>query len=695
MTKLILSFLLIIPVLANAAKINDAYKALEIFDYFKARKLFYESYNKKTSHASYGLAIIYFRTDNPFSNIDSAAKYIYLSHKYIKDSATFNQFHINSNTINDLLQQISLKGYNNFVSNKDVKSINHFLKEFYFSDKKLIEQAFYERDKQLLEYYSFYEISDSLRLFMNKYPETVFYNEAMQRYYKYQFNEQTRESNIVNYQQFIKRFPNNPYAKTAEEKLFELIKQQHNLQKTHDFIINYSTTVTKNEAWKLLYGLSVKSYTKDELQLFIKRYPDYPFINELYKELSLTEKLLIPLKNNTENYGYIDTTGKWIIAPQYDDVSEFNEGVAVACKNDSCYYINKDGQKIIKKAFEEAENFYKGTAIVKQDSLYYLLNKAGQIISKGYQLINSPSQDVYVCKQHNLYGAINAKGNIIIPFSYQKLGDFKNGFAYYQSNKYGLININNKTTPAIWDWISDVDSNYISVIKKDTKFGLINTKGDVQLPTNYDFISQIKASIYLVVKNGLYGFYDVKNACYISNIEYVYKNSIPTTDYYNGILFKLFKENDVALQDENGKLVLNFGSYSNVYFTDSKLMRVQKNNKYGYADKKLKLITLLEFDKAENFIEQTAIVTKNNTTQLINELGKPIYLAKNINIERLNNTYFIVKQDELVGLINNKGEPILAIEYESVTLIQNHFVLLKKDDLLYLYNLNSKLISKL
>jgi hypothetical protein len=53
--------------LANAAKINDAYKALEIFDYFKARKLFYESYNKKTSHASYGLAIIYFRTDNPFS----------------------------------------------------------------------------------------------------------------------------------------------------------------------------------------------------------------------------------------------------------------------------------------------------------------------------------------------------------------------------------------------------------------------------------------------------------------------------------------------------------------------------------------------------------------------------------------------------------------------------------------------------
>ena len=56
----------------NAATIDKAFKALEQFNYFEAKSLFEKSLKKEPSAANYGLSLIYFRTDNPFHNLDSA-----------------------------------------------------------------------------------------------------------------------------------------------------------------------------------------------------------------------------------------------------------------------------------------------------------------------------------------------------------------------------------------------------------------------------------------------------------------------------------------------------------------------------------------------------------------------------------------------------------------------------------------------
>ena len=63
-------------VLLKADKITTAYNALNVYNYFAAKKIFEKSIQKKPTEASYGLSIIYSRNDNPFSNIDSAYKYI-------------------------------------------------------------------------------------------------------------------------------------------------------------------------------------------------------------------------------------------------------------------------------------------------------------------------------------------------------------------------------------------------------------------------------------------------------------------------------------------------------------------------------------------------------------------------------------------------------------------------------------------
>ena len=122
---------------------------------------------------------------------------------------------------------------------------------------------------------------------------------------------------------------------------------------------------------------------------FLHNYPDYPFNESVTKEISLAQTILLPIKNIQDKFGFIDTSGTWIINAQYDDAAEFKEGVAAVCKNDSCFFIDKEGKITSTSFYDETESYADGIAIVKKDSVYFLLNRLGQIISKGYQDINA------------------------------------------------------------------------------------------------------------------------------------------------------------------------------------------------------------------------------------------------------------------------------------------------------------------
>ncbi len=695
--KRIITFLLIFSIkTAFCSQIEDAYKALSIYDYFKAKQLFYKSISKKPCHASFGLATIYYRTDNPFSNVDSAAKYIAICSTQFKDTISYSTYHINSNSIYALAQLIAQKGFQKYCSDYSVDNINHFLKHFYFANDSLLSQSFDYRDQKLVEYYLSYQSSDSLNTFLQRYPESSLYSKAKKQYFNFQYHENVDESNAAQLKTFIKQFSHNPNVFLAETKLFELTKQLHLADSLNSFIEKYSTAQTKEDAWKALYSESVKGYNAESLSTFLTKYPNYPYSESIIKEINLSQHILFPLKSSNEDYyGYVDTLGNWVIKPVYSDAMPFAEGYAAVCKNDSCYYIDKAGHKVFELYFDEAENYKNGIAIVKKETNYFLLNRSGQIISKGYQDIGEASNGLYVCQYNNLYGAINSKGEINIPFSYHKLGNFKNGYAYYLSKAYGLVDIYNETLKAQWDWVSDVDSNLMVIVKKNNKFGIMNLSEKLLLPAEYDYIAACPNNIYLVVKNNLYGFFNIKENCFVTSIDYAYNQAYESNYYSDGKYFTLVKNNEVALTNTNGKQLINFGTFANVFLTNNELMRVQRNNKFGFIDKKLKPITPIEFDIASNYENGLAIVSKNGLSQLINTQGKSLYSIKGGFIYPLNNFFYKTSLNELVGLISNKGEVLLNSEYTTIETIDAHLLRCKKTDGLYLYNAHTKTLKKI
>lgn len=703
MKKIIIILLLGVVSKVYGNKISDAYDALSMFDYFKAKQLFYKSLTKYPNESSFGLATIYYRIVNPFSNIDSSAKYIAICKAQFKDTVTYTSYHINSESINSLAQKISIKGFETYCTTHteinsaqvSVKNLNYFLSHFFFANDTLLSKSFFNRDEIMLNKATSSHSSDSVNQFSLSYPQSSLFWKGKKIFYDFEYAEKAPQKTLTQLKLFIKSFSNNPNITDAETHLFKLIQQFHSGDSIYGFIKNYSTYLTKDAAWKLLYSLSVKNYSKQELTNFLHKYPEYPFNETVIKEISLSQNILIPLKNVNDKFGFIDTLGNWVISPQFDDASAFSEGFASVCKNDSCYYINKEGAKIFNYNFEETESYKDGIGIVKKDNLYFLINRSGQLITKGYQDINEPSEKLYVCKFDNTYGAINTKGEIIIPFSYKKLGNFKNNFAYYLSSQYGLVDVNNKTLDAQWDWISDVDTNLNAIVKKKNQFGILTANGQLILPTEYDYITYCENEIYLVVKNNLYGFYNSQEKCFVTSVDYNYNSSFTPGYYTNGKYFKLIKNNEVALVDANGKYSINYGSYSDLFFAKRDIIRIQKNNKFGFIDRKLKPITAVEYDKATDFENNLAIVSKGNSSFLIDKAGKVVYTLKNGTIENTSNSLFIIKQNELLGLLDAYGKILLNTEFESIIKIHSELLACVKNNELYLYNFGTKILKKI
>ena len=128
---------------------------------------------------------------------------------------------------------------------------------------------------------------------------------------------------------------------------------------------------------------------------------------------------------DTRTYGYLDTTGRIVIPPLFDDAGNFSEGLAPVIINDQCCYIDKNGLRTITSVkwlgkeyqIAGASEFHEGLAAV-------------------------------ILKDRNLRGIgyINKNGIMVIDPIYPKAGDFHCGLARvgFDDKYYGYINHNGK-----------------------------------------------------------------------------------------------------------------------------------------------------------------------------------------------------------------------------------------------------------
>ena len=382
------------------------------------------------------------------------------------------------------------------------------------------------------------------------------------------------------------------------------------------------------------------------------------------------------INNGIKKVGVIDKYGKEVIPVAYDDVADFSEGLSLVKLDDYFGFVDKAGKEVIPldyfwagsfteglapvgtwhRSSTEFENYYgigitfniiKDTIVIESIISNGPADRAGLMIGDRIVTINEincasvgyKNEDAYrnlrsqeesqitlgilrkkinhpinltvkrerVKKIVTGVGFINKKNEIVIPPNYQNASNFNSGLAaVLKNNKWGYINKNGvEVTEFKYDSRFGANEGLIRV-QMDDKWGFIDLTGKEVIPVIYDEINQFSNGLSIVKLNGKYG-----------GIDRYGETIIPFNfDWIGGSL-------------KPGNFALNLEAY--VYeklepITDfeNSLVNVKIGNKYGYINRKGKIVIPIKYEDAMAFSKGLACAKIDDKFGIIDTVGNVV-----------------------------------------------------------------------
>ena len=150
--------------------------------------------------------------------------------------------------------------------------------------------------------------------------------------------------------------------------------------------------------------------------------------------------------DSIDNVGFIDRQGKIVIPAQYSYAEKFSDGLAYVTNEEVMGFIDKSGKLLIdtKNKFSSGGGFIKGfCSVVGVDiELMGIINKKGETVVPIEYVINALSDDMYVActsGENPKYGAFTYDGKQSVPFEFDDLSDFHNGWALAKIGDINLV----------------------------------------------------------------------------------------------------------------------------------------------------------------------------------------------------------------------------------------------------------------
>ncbi len=380
--------------------------------------------------------------------------------------------------------------------------------------------------------------------------------------------------------------------------------------------------------------------------------------------------ILLPVKEGNLA-GYKNTEDEWVIQPQFEDASLFNDqDVAVADLEGKSCLIDRTGKVVRQLAREDAPTVFcalhstqtglipigwydeegycvAGGFIDKEgaakgriyDNVEWL--EEGTMRTRDYYLVESEGKFGYVdgeneeviplvydslgyigknglirAEVNGQWGWINEKNEIVIPFAYEETGAFHYGMAkVWQNERAGYINEKGEPViSCIYDNAGRFGKNGLAPVRQGEKWGYVNQKGEMVIPAQYDMAySSGDEMLAKIGVNGRYGYIDKDN-----------KNVIPAVYDFLGEI------------EENGWI------------------KARSGYKCGYIDQKNLIVIPIEYDAmGSEWKDGLQAVIKGSTVGCINEENEMVYQTTAIQeiVRSLEVAYHVLTTDSEAFLL--------------------------------------------
>lgn len=693
MRYLVFIGLVVLPYLASAGKIKKAFGALEIYNYFEAKRLFEKSLKKQECPAAYGLSIIYYRSDNPFHNIDSAYVYVVRAKRAFSVLEPDHQtdleiYGISGQALDEQRELVSTALFSRAKGVNTIEAYDSFIRDNYWSPR--VDSAVFLRDSIAFARADQSGKSVDFTDFIESYPTSVFAEPAMARFNQTIYQETTSSNTLISYLDFVRKYPDSPYRTDAEDRIFEFYTSTGTVESYRKFIEDCPQNHNVNEAWRKLYNAHVqtKSYSQGSLAEFADQYPDYPFMAEVEKEIKLSDMRFFPVKSG-DVWGFVNEQGELAIKPQYQDADNFSEGLALVKIQGKYGYINKSGTLVIQPVYDDALPFNEGHAVVEVKDKAGMINRNGEfIVPPRYEDLGNLHNGLAYFLRDTAYGYFDSKGIERIAPKFSDAYDFEHGKAIVALNDYfGLIDVFGTTyIPCKYDELRHYEGDsYLAMF--DGYWGLIRINGDTLLGFEYDFIGKTSDNRMMVEKDDQLNYADRNGKLILSVWLETYSEYKALGQFRNGYA-RIYEGGKYNLMDTTGKRLFTQGRENVGDF--SSLIAVSKGGKWGYQNAQGTQVIPFSYTYASSFKNTSAIAGNDPFFGLIGKNGTWLIEPYFEKLEYINDTLFIGKSLGNYGILNIEGDTLLEFAYVSIEPINERFVRLEKGEEVFYFDLVKK-----
>lgn len=256
-------------------------------------------------------------------------------------------------------------------------------------------------------------------------------------------------------------------------------------------------------------------------------------IDDYSDAFAFSEGLAAVMSKSSGKIGYINTSGKEVIKPQFDYACQFHEGLALVRIGELYFYINKFGNKQfepfkIKLSSWEIEHpkgmasergfsdYSDGVALIEYDSGVSLwVDKNGNPLPYGEYVGGRRFQEGLIEYSDNgKQGFKDKNGHVVIDATYESIcSEFDGGYAVVKNNsRYGVID---KQENIIIPFTSveplfHIGENLFGIRDaKSKKYGVISIVGDTIFKPAFDeIVRSHKNGFYRVRIDDKWGYAD-------------------------------------------------------------------------------------------------------------------------------------------------------------------------------------------
>lgn len=287
----------------------------------------------------------------------------------------------------------------------------------------------------------------------------------------------------------------------------------------------------------------------------------------------------------------------------YEAVSENKFGVQV---NNKWTYVNEKGEKIADLLFDYVSPFSENCALIRIKKEWYIFSEKENTLIKLDIIHKEPTLPTYD-KDRGVFinelmitdaGVINKKGQIVYKNKYDDIERIGVNFlvdvgnvSYLYDEKFNLIK---KLGEAKVDFGCIINKN-------NNKYGLLNDKGEILLPYEFDSISYLTSFIYFGMDDGY--FQVEKNGKYaIVNKDMKFINEYSENNYIQVV--NGFISDSHGIKNFSGKVILETIEDAWIDlsgFAYGNFCVIKEGDKIGIVNKNGKITWLGKYDDSDEF----------------------------------------------------------------------------------------------